>query len=291
MKKLLYILLLLLPATIFGQGKVALRGAAGGAGTSDSSVYATKAWRQKGDDSLGAIKLSISDTNVISTKAYRKKGDDSLAALINLKVNISDSASMLANYLRGATAGFAVSLSGSQHKTWATDTTSGGVASYRRAKKIADSLGAIKLSLADSNVISTKAWRQKGDDSLGAILSAYLTADTGNYTPTLTNTTNVAASTAYQCWWFHIADRIYVFGEVSIDATSAATISEMGMSLPVSSNISVTLQLAGTGAFEDNTVIQIVGDVSNDRAKFRFTPVANTNNRYSFHFSYKYVAP
>lgn len=111
------------------------------------------------------------------------------------------------------------------------------------------------------------------------------------YTPTLTNTTNVAASTAYVTRYTRIGDMIHVWGEVSIDATTALTISELGLSLPVASTIAATQDLAGTGSFEDNTTVQIKGDVSNGRATLRFTPQSATNNRYSFHFTYKYVAP
>ncbi len=113
----------------------------------------------------------------------------------------------------------------------------------------------------------------------------------GTYTPTLTNTTNVAASTAYVTNYKRQGDYIYVWGEVQIDATSALTISEMGLSLPVASSITDSRELAGTGAFEDNTIVQIKGDGTNDRAMLRFIPQTNTANTYSFHFSYKYVAP
>ena len=63
------------------------------------------------------------------------------------------------------------------------------------------------------------------------------------------------------------------------------------MELPIASSITNSLELAGTAAHEDNTVAQVKGDPTNDRAKFRLTPQTNTANVYSFHFSYKYVAP
>ena len=44
--------------------------------------------------------LSI-DTTIISTKLWRQKGIDSVSANVNLKVNISDTANMLANYRNG----------------------------------------------------------------------------------------------------------------------------------------------------------------------------------------------
>ena len=111
------------------------------------------------------------------------------------------------------------------------------------------------------------------------------------YTPTLTNTTNVAASTAYTTYYQRIGDVVRVWGEISIDATASLTVTELGLSLPIATAIGNTYELAGTGSFEDNTTVQIKGDVTNDRAMFRFYPQTDTNNRYSFHFTYKYIAP
>ena len=111
------------------------------------------------------------------------------------------------------------------------------------------------------------------------------------YTPSLTNTTNISASTAYTTHYQRIDDVVHVWGEVDIDATTAATISEMGLSLPTTTDIAQTYDLAGTASFEDNTIVQIKGDVTNNRAMFRFTPVSNTNNKYSFHFTYKHYTP
>ena len=96
---------------------------------SDSSLYAWTGsqWRKVGADA---------DTLVYSTRAWRQKGDDSLASRINLKVNISDTSSMLTNYIRHA--GYGLTKSGQSF-------------------------------LVDTLNISTRAWRQKGLDSLAAL--------------------------------------------------------------------------------------------------------------------------
>jgi hypothetical protein len=48
----------------------------------DTSLLSTRAWRQKGDDSLAAIINTRTDTvNLLSTKAWRQKGIDSVAGL------------------------------------------------------------------------------------------------------------------------------------------------------------------------------------------------------------------
>ena len=56
-------------------------------------------------DSINSRWTSVTanvDTTVISTRAWRKKGDDSLGAVIATKVNISDTATMLNPYTRGS---------------------------------------------------------------------------------------------------------------------------------------------------------------------------------------------
>lgn len=107
-----------------------------------------------------------------------------------------------------------------------------------------------------------------------------------SYTPTLFNTTNISASTASVTRAFRSGAFMYVYGVVTIDATAAATPSELGMSLPTSSNLANVYDLAGTGAQADGTAVQITADTTNDRAKFSFTPVTDTNNQYSFQFCY-----
>ena len=94
----------------------------------DSNILSTRAWRQKGIDSVvtlisnagGGTVMSVSagtgmnfptitsngavnaDTSVLSTRLWRQKGVDSLQANINLKVNIADTAAMLSPYVRGS---------------------------------------------------------------------------------------------------------------------------------------------------------------------------------------------
>lgn len=62
---------------------------------SDSTIYqwTGTAWRKLTADI---------DTNKLSTRAWRQKGDDSVVALVAAKVNISDTATMLSPYVRAA---------------------------------------------------------------------------------------------------------------------------------------------------------------------------------------------
>jgi hypothetical protein len=73
----------------------------------DTTVISTRLWRQKGIDSVQsnltaglALKVNISDTASMLLPYLRKVDTASLSNRINLKVNISDTASMLLPYLR-----------------------------------------------------------------------------------------------------------------------------------------------------------------------------------------------
>jgi hypothetical protein len=88
---------------------------------------------------LLALKLNIADTSTLSNRILLKLNTSDTSTLsnrINLKLNIADTASMLTNYIRAA--GFGLT-------------------------KSSQSL------LADSLLLSTRLWRQKGDDSLGVV--------------------------------------------------------------------------------------------------------------------------
>jgi len=111
------------------------------------------------------------------------------------------------------------------------------------------------------------------------------------YSPTLTNTTNIAASSNNTTYYIRVGDMVHVWGEASVDATAATTLTDMGMSLPIASDFASTNQLSGTASFEDNTVVQIKADVTNNRAQWVFTPQTSSNNKYNFHFSYYVITP
>lgn len=111
----------------------------------------------------------------------------------------------------------------------------------------------------------------------------------GTYTPTLFNTTNVAASSSNTCAWIRINNTVFVTGTLSIDATTAAsTLTELGVSLPLASNIAGAVQCSGTAASDNVASLsaRIKGDAANDRATISFRATSSANDTYSFTFSY-----
>jgi len=111
----------------------------------------------------------------------------------------------------------------------------------------------------------------------------------GTYTPTLTSVTNIGASTAFQCQYMRVGNVVTVSGKVSIDPTTSSILTELGMSLPVASDITAAQNIGGTFACSDSTTGNaglIRGATSTDTAIFEITPSANTNRAYHFSFTY-----
>lgn len=109
----------------------------------------------------------------------------------------------------------------------------------------------------------------------------------GVYTPTLTNTTNIDASTAYICQYMRVGSVVTVSGRVDIDAT-ATTTTVLNMSLPIASDVSDSVQVAGTlsglGGAESGV---IYGDAATDTATFQYVALGAANRTFYFHFTYR----
>lgn len=109
----------------------------------------------------------------------------------------------------------------------------------------------------------------------------------GTYTPTLTNTTNVASSTASVCQYMRVGDVVTVSGQVAVTPTATGN-TVLGISLPIASDITGTAQLGGTAMAQTTTQGAVLyGDGGNDRVLFRLQAAATTALTYSFSFTYK----
>lgn len=110
----------------------------------------------------------------------------------------------------------------------------------------------------------------------------------GVYTPTLTGVTNVAASTAFPTNYVRVDNIVTVSGIVAIDPTAGATLTTLGMSLPIASNFVAVYNLGGaavTSATGDSWTI--AADGANDRAQIDITPSGAGNVTYTFVFTYQ----
>ena len=159
------------------------------------------------------------------------------------------------------------------------------------------------------NVASTQAverWRINSSGTLTAatgsgleISSTSVTAPaasdgnvfSGTYTPTLTNNTNIAASSAAVAQYIRVGNVVTVSGQVDIDPTATGD-TVMGVSLPISSNLNAQTQCAGTFISLSGVTFQggsIYCDSTNDRATFRFAASNTANFSFQYQFTYKVI--
>ena len=111
----------------------------------------------------------------------------------------------------------------------------------------------------------------------------------GTYTPTLTNSTNVAASTAFLCRYIRIGDQVTVYGQVNIDPTAAApTATTLRMSLPIASDLANAEECSGV--FSSNASGQtgiVLGETTNNLASFLYSAENTSNAAFGFTFNYQ----
>jgi len=112
----------------------------------------------------------------------------------------------------------------------------------------------------------------------------------GLYTPTLTNTTNLAASTAYECQWQQTENTITVSGRVDVDPTAAGQC-VLGLTIPVSSQFDAVEQLAGTAVSPAvaGQCAALYADTTNFRATMEWVAVDTANRAMYFTFTYRII--
>jgi hypothetical protein len=115
----------------------------------------------------------------------------------------------------------------------------------------------------------------------------------GTYTPTLTNTTNIATSTANSNQYMRVGNTVTVSGSVTVDATTAGANTQLRMSLPISSTFSGGNNLGGTGASISSGAygnsMAIFAETGTNTAEFRWLPTLATAQIYNFTFTYQVI--
>lgn len=140
---------------------------------------------------------------------------------------------------------------------------------------------------AQDNETAFRSALQAWGQWVASIVGRLANPPSGFYTPTLFNTTNISASTAYTCQWLRVGNSITVSGKV--DVTPSATVDTvLGISLPMASALSAQEQCAGTAAATQaaGEVAAVVGDTVNDRAKMMWVATVTFNHNMFFTFTY-----
>ena len=131
----------------------------------------------------------------------------------------------------------------------------------------------------------------------GGVLSSPVAGDgnifSGTYTPIQVSTnTNVDSVTFITSYYMRVGSVVTVGGQITIDATTAATDTIVKMSLPIASDFSSSRQLSGvgssitTGNFGTQN-IAFSGDTTNDCVEMRLRPSVNTSLVYNYSFIYQ----
>lgn len=110
----------------------------------------------------------------------------------------------------------------------------------------------------------------------------------GKYTPTLTNVTNIAASTAYECQYQQVENTVWVSGRVDVDPTAGGAL-ELGISLPVPADFTAVQQCAGTASTPAvaGQVATVLADITNNRASLQWVASDTANRAMYFTFMYR----
>jgi hypothetical protein len=107
----------------------------------------------------------------------------------------------------------------------------------------------------------------------------------GTYTPTITNVTNVAASTASVLQYMRVGSYVQISGRLQIDPTTTGT-TTVRVSLPVASNFSSVIQAGGTFCGSSGEVGYITAVTSTDDLQFQYTATSTANNAFYFSLGY-----
>jgi hypothetical protein len=108
----------------------------------------------------------------------------------------------------------------------------------------------------------------------------------GTYTPSITNTTNIDASTARVCQWLRVGNVVSVSGSVSIDPT-AATNTVFQISLPIASNLAQAWNAGGVGsAGAAHVNVYLSANATDDVVTAGYTTVVTGAEEITFSFTY-----
>lgn len=127
------------------------------------------------------------------------------------------------------------------------------------------------------------------DDADASESRTNLGITTGTYTPTLTDVTNIALSSPLVCIWERIGNHVTVSGGVNVTPTAADAATNLGISLPIASNLSGgSTDCAGNAVSQSikSECAAIIGDNSNDRARMLWVTTTTTANNMWFKFTY-----
>ena len=158
-------------------------------------------------------------------------------------------------------------------------------------------LGAIDLNRSDDTALATRdivsgtTYTAVYDSSTNAWLVEQTTSKSGNYTPTLTNVTNIGAATAGLCNYIRVMNVVHVGCTIDVDPqTAVPTATEVGITVPIASTFTLSTDAAGTcvpitSLTERPAAIQ--ADSANSRVAMKWA--SNDTNNHTMICTFLYV--
>lgn len=123
----------------------------------------------------------------------------------------------------------------------------------------------------------------------GNISAANVTSST--YTPTRVNIANVTSSTANAAFYSRVGNDVRVKGTISVDPTSAGSLTTITLTLPVASNLGTAGDLVGMCCHDqgNNSCGWVTGRAVGDTAELNFVAQSSTAGVLHYDFSYRVI--
>lgn len=112
--------------------------------------------------------------------------------------------------------------------------------------------------------------------------------ESGVYTPTLSNIANVDSSTAFECQYMRTGNTVTVSGMITIDPTTISTLTQVNMTLPITSNFGTLQDVGGTGS-NGAYAARILADTTNDRAQVYYIATDTGSQDWQFTYTYQII--
>lgn len=112
------------------------------------------------------------------------------------------------------------------------------------------------------------------------------TVSSGSFTPTLTNTTNVASSTGARGFYTRSINVVDVTITVQVTPTASATVTTFSVDIPIASNFTTGVEGAGTSTPDGADCAHLNIDTTNDKFTASFTSTGTTGVWVTLHFKY-----
>jgi len=139
--------------------------------------------------------------------------------------------------------------------------------------------------LADATAATDALNRQSGDARY-ALASTTLS---GTYTPTLSNSLNIASSTSAVCQYIRVGSVVTVSGTISVTCQNGVGNSTiLGISLPIASDFTTGAELGGAGQ-HNNSAVGITASTANNRADVSWFSGTTSTVSLPFTFTYRIV--